>query len=44
VLASAHQQGCRYVLGDVLPHGQQYDAVRAINPFVTSPAELESLE
>ena len=44
VLASAHQQGCRYVLGDVLPHGRQYDAVRAINPFVTSPAELESLE
>jgi len=44
ILASAHQQGCRYVLGDVLPHGRQYDAVRAVNPFLLAPTELESLE
>ena len=44
ILASAHQQGCRYVLGDVLPHGHQYDAVRAVNPFLLAPTELESLE
>ncbi len=42
ILSSAHQQGCSHLLTEDLPHGQQLDAVRVINPFLVSPAELAS--
>jgi predicted nucleic acid-binding protein len=40
IVAAASQSGCAYVLTESLPHGEQYDAVRAVNPFITEIAEL----
>ena len=42
IISSAHQQGCTHVLSEDLQHGQVMDAVRIINPFLTSPRELET--
>lgn len=44
ILSSAHQQGCRYLLTEALPHGQQMDAVQTINPFLVAPTELDLAE
>jgi histidinol dehydrogenase len=44
ILSSAHQQGCRYLLTEALPHDQPLDAVRPINPFVLAPNELDTTE
>ena len=44
ILSSAHQQGCRYLLTDSFPHGQQMDAVQTINPFSLAPTELDLAE
>jgi hypothetical protein len=44
IVSSAHQQGCRYLLTEALPHDQVLDAVRAINPFVLAPNELDTAE
>ena len=44
ILSSAHQQGCRYLLTEALPHGQALDAVHAINPFLVAPNELDTAE
>lgn len=41
IVAAASQSGCAYVLTESLPHGEQYDAVRAVNPFITEIAELD---
>ncbi len=41
ILSSAHQQGCRYLLTDALPHGEEMDAVQIINPFSLAPNELD---
>ena len=41
ILSSAHQQGCRYLLTDALPHGEKMDAVQIINPFSLAPNELD---
>jgi predicted nucleic acid-binding protein len=42
IVSSAHQQGCAHLLSEELEHGRQIDAVRVINPFATTPAELET--
>jgi predicted nucleic acid-binding protein len=44
IVSSAHQQGCRYLLTEALPHDQVLDNVRAINPFVLAPNELDTAE
>nr|WP_216842293.1 PIN domain-containing protein [Acidovorax sp. SRB_14] len=44
ILSSAHQQGCRCLLTEALPHGQQMDAVQTINPFLVVPTELDFSE
>jgi predicted nucleic acid-binding protein len=42
IVSSAHQQGCGYLLSEDLQHDQLIDAVRVINPFVSTPAEIEA--
>lgn len=44
IVSSAHQQGCRYLLTEALPHDQVLDAVRCINPFLVAPNELDTAE
>ncbi len=41
IVASAQQQGCRYVLSDDLRHGQQVDSVQILNPFLIGPEVLD---
>jgi predicted nucleic acid-binding protein len=38
ILAAAQQLGCGVVLSEDLNHGQEYDGVRVINPFLPTPA------
>ena len=40
VVSSALQLGCETVLTDALPHGQQIDGVRILNPFLVGPDVL----
>ena len=42
IVSSAHQQGCAYLLSEDLQHDQQIDAVRVINPYLSTPAQLEA--
>lgn len=42
IVSSAHQQGCAHLLSEDLEHGRQIDAVRVINPFRTTPNELDA--
>lgn len=42
ILSSAHQQGCSHLLSEDLPHGQQLDAVKVVNPFLLTPQELDT--
>lgn len=42
VVASAQQQGCRYVISEDLPHGQQIDSVQILNPFLVGPDVLDA--
>jgi predicted nucleic acid-binding protein len=42
IVSSAHQQGCGYLLSEDLQHDQLIDAVRVVNPFVSTPAEIEA--
>ena len=44
ILSSAHQQGCRYLLTQALPHNVPLDAVRPIDPFLVAPSELDTAE
>ena len=41
IVAAAQHQGCRYVLTEGLPHGQQIDSVQILNPFVVGPEILD---
>ena len=43
IVSSAHQQGCACLLSEDLQHGQLLDAVRVVNPFQASPADLPAL-
>ena len=40
IVASAQQQGCRYLLSEDLPHQQRFESVQVINPFRVRPDEL----
>ena len=40
VVSSALRLGCETVLTDALPHGQQIDGVRILNPFLVGPDVL----
>ena len=42
IVASAQQQGCRYVISEDLPHGQQIDSVQILNPFLVGPEVLDA--
>jgi predicted nucleic acid-binding protein len=42
IVASAQAQGCGCVLTEELPHEQQIDGVRIVNPFVVGPETLEA--
>lgn len=44
IVSSAHQQGCTHVLSDAFEHGRQIDAVTILDPYLSSPAELEARE
>lgn len=38
ILAAAKQLGCHTVYSEDLSHGQDYDGVRVLNPFLNAPA------
>ena len=40
IVASAQQQGCRYLLSEDLPYQQRFESVQVINPFRVRPDEL----
>jgi predicted nucleic acid-binding protein len=42
IVASAQQQGCEILLTENLPHDQQIDGVRIINPFILGPEVLDA--
>jgi predicted nucleic acid-binding protein len=41
VIASAQQQGCRYLVSEDWQHGQQVDSVQIVNPFLVGPEILD---
>lgn len=41
-VAAAQQQGCTLLLTEDLPHDQQIDGVRIVNPFVLGPELLDA--
>ncbi len=40
IVAAARLLGCRYILTEDLRHGQDFDGVVAINPFLKLPEDL----
>lgn len=42
IVAAAQHLGCRYVLSEDLPHGQQYGSVQVISPFLGSIELLDT--
>jgi len=42
MVASAQQQGCRWLLTEDLQHDQAFDTVRVVNPFVVGPELLDA--
>lgn len=42
IVASAQQQGCRYVLSEDLRHHQQIDSVQILDPFLSGPEVLDA--
>jgi predicted nucleic acid-binding protein len=42
VVAAASGLGCKHLLSEDLPAGQDLGGVRIVNPFVSEPARLES--
>ena len=40
IVASAQAGGCRYLLGDRLPHGQEIDGLLVQSPYQVMPDEL----
>lgn len=43
ILAAAQALRCRLVLSEQLPHDQQIDSVRILNPFLVGPEVLDTL-
>lgn len=43
IVAAAQAQRCRLVLSEQLPHDQQVDSVRILNPFLVEPDLLDTL-
>jgi predicted nucleic acid-binding protein len=41
MVASAQQQGCRWLLSEDLQHDQSFDTVRVVNPFMAGPELLD---
>ena len=41
IVAAAQQQGCAWLLSEELPHEQQIDGVRVLNPFRVGPDILD---
>jgi len=41
IIAAAQQQGCTLLVSESMPHGQQVDSVRIINPFLLGPEVLD---
>jgi predicted nucleic acid-binding protein len=44
VAAAALQQGCRVLLSEAMPHDLVMDGLRVVNPFVATPAILDTLQ
>jgi predicted nucleic acid-binding protein len=42
IVAAAQAQGCQLLLSDLLPHEQQIDSVKILNPFLVGPDVLDS--
>jgi predicted nucleic acid-binding protein len=42
MVAAAQQQGCSTFLSEDLQHGLRVDQLRVVNPFLASPAELDT--
>lgn len=42
IVAAAQQQGCRYLLSEDMQHGQRFDSVQILNPFVVGPEILDA--
>ncbi|WP_119354674.1 PIN domain-containing protein [Azohydromonas sediminis] len=42
MVASAQQQGCRWLLTEDLQHDQTFDTVQVVNPFVAGPELLDA--
>ena len=42
IIAAAQAQGCRYLLSEDMPHGQQVDSVQILNPFLVGPEILDN--
>ena len=40
IVAAARLLGCRYLLSEDLQHGQDFQGVRVVNPFLQSPEDL----
>jgi predicted nucleic acid-binding protein len=38
IIAAAKELGCQTIVSEDLSHGQQYDGVRVVNPFVSAPS------
>jgi predicted nucleic acid-binding protein len=41
IVGAAKAAGCRYLLTEDLPHGQDLDAVRVVSPFRVAPSTLD---
>jgi predicted nucleic acid-binding protein len=42
MIAAAQHQGCTLMLSEGLPHDQQIDSVRIVNPFLVGPELLDA--
>jgi predicted nucleic acid-binding protein len=42
ILATAARMGCRYLLSEDLSHGQDYDGVTVLNPFVAESTGISA--
>lgn len=42
MVASAQQQGCRWLLTEDLQHDQTFDTVQVVNPFLAGPELLDA--
>ena len=44
IVAAAQAQRCRFLLSDVVPHGQMLDSVQVLDPFVAGPEVLDGAD